>query len=306
MNNVRTGVIAIGGALAIAGWGTSLPALQQDHGAHGQAPGRPPGASTRITMQALHAAGGVPPGWRFSLPAGDPAAGRQVFIDTRCHTCHALRGEQFPLKPGEAATAGPDLTGMGASHPTGYLVESILNPSAVLVEGPGFIGGDDRSIMPPTPDLTVKQLIDLVAYLQSAGREAPHHAHDQAREQTSGGYRVRLVYRPAAGGAHGHQQHGAGAPPGKGRLVAFISDAASGQPIPYAPVTARVEAAGKTGAPVTLGPAMGPEGFHYAGDVALPADTSKVTLAIGPAALRLEPGAPAQLARAHTVAFDWK
>ena len=29
----------------------------------------------RITMEALHAAGGVPPGWQFTLPMGDPGRG---------------------------------------------------------------------------------------------------------------------------------------------------------------------------------------------------------------------------------------
>src|SRR5262245_28651888 len=86
-------------------------AAAQDHAGHGAA--KTPPASVRITMDALHAAGGVPPGWRFTMPAGDPAAGRRVFVDFKCYACHAVRGEQFPLPPGATATAGPDLTGMG-------------------------------------------------------------------------------------------------------------------------------------------------------------------------------------------------
>jgi hypothetical protein len=302
----RTQAIAMCAVLMVAGWAASLPVLGQGHSAHGQAATPAPAAGTRITMQALHAAGGVPPGWRFSVPPGDPAAGRQAFIDLKCYTCHAIQGEPFPLKPGEAATAGPDLTGMSRHHPAGYLVESILNPSAVLVEGPGFIGGDGRSIMPAYPEMTAAQLINLLAYLEASSRDVRPHAHDEAREQAVGGYRVRLVYRPA-GGEHDHHGHGAGAsPPAKGRLLAFITDAASGHPIPYVPVTARLDVAGKAGRPVKLAPAMGAEGFHYAADVALPGKTSKVTLALGAPALRLERGAPEHLARAHTVAFEWK
>jgi hypothetical protein len=305
MTKTRCALIAMSGVLAVAGWAGGPPALGQGHTGHSPAAGQAPAAgSTRITMQALHSAGGVPPGWRFSLPAGDPAGGRQAFIDLKCYTCHAIQGQQFPLGPGEAATAGPDLTGMARHHPTGYLVESILNPNAVLVEGPGFIGGDGRSIMPASPDMTVAQLVNLLAYLEATTREAGHHTPDEAREQTAGGYRVRLVYRP---GEHDHSPPGAGpSSPGRGRLLAFITDAASGQPIPYAPVTARIDVSGKAGRPLKLAPAMGAMGFHYAAQVALPQNTSKVTLAIGPPALELEPGAPGQLARAQTVVFEWK
>ena len=65
-------------------------------------------------MDALHAAGGVPPGWRFTLPPGDPAAGRQVYVDLKCYACHAIKGEQFPLKPGEAATRVPTSRAWGS------------------------------------------------------------------------------------------------------------------------------------------------------------------------------------------------
>jgi hypothetical protein len=319
----RTLSIAVVAAGLLAGPG-GAPAGAQGHADHapaGAATGEP--KPVRITMEALHAAGGVPPGWRFTPGAGDPAAGRQVFVTLNCHTCHAIRGEQFPLRPGESATAGPDLSGMAAHHPTEYLVESILNPSAVLVEGPGYIGGDGRSIMPAYPDMTAAQLTHLVAYLKSRGPDAAGHdrggAREQAaaREQVSGGYRVRLLYRAAGGHAgHAEHQHGAGAAPpratppapsaARDRLMAFIADAVSGQPVPYLPVTARIEAPGKPPRSVTLAPAIGEAGPHYAGDVSLPADTARVTLAIGRASVPLAPGAPAQLARPQSVSFSWK
>ena len=131
-------------------------------------------------MDALHAAGGVPAGWRFTLPPGDPAAGRQVYVDFKCYACHQIKGEQFPLRPGEAAVAGPDLTGMARHHPTEYLVESLVNPSAVLIDGAGYVGGDGRSIMPATPAMTLAQLIDLVAYLKSQGGDAGHAQDEPA------------------------------------------------------------------------------------------------------------------------------
>jgi len=122
-------------------------------------------------MQALHEHGGIPPGWRLRLPGGDPARGRQVFVAMACDTCHAVHGEAFD--PG-SAKPGPELTGVGAHHPEAYLLESILNPNAVIVAGPGYTGPDGRSIMPDYRErLTVGQLIDLVAYLKSLDPD-PH------------------------------------------------------------------------------------------------------------------------------------
>lgn len=262
-------------------------------------------------MEALHAAGGVPPGWRFSLPPGDPAAGRQAFVDLKCYACHAIQGEQFPLKPGESATAGPDLSGMGAHHPTAYLVESILDPNAVLVEGPGYIGGDGRSIMPSYPEMTAAQLVNLVAYIKSLGGDMAAHAQAAQREQIAGGYRVRLVYeRPGAApdghDAHAHHHHMAAPSAARPRLLAFIGDPTSGQPFAYLPVSARIDAPGKAARTVTLAPAIGEQGPHYAADVTLAPETTRVTITIGRATVPLGPGAPAQLGRPQTATFEWK
>jgi copper resistance protein D len=123
-----------------------------------------PSGPVRTTMEALHASGGVPPGWLFTPPAGDAARGRRVFARLQCYACHAVAGESFPPPTG----AGPELSGMGEHHPAGYLVESILNPNAVIVEGHGYTGADGRSTMPDYRDsLSVAELIDLVAYLRS-------------------------------------------------------------------------------------------------------------------------------------------
>src|SRR5213083_2015280 len=121
----------------------------------------------RFTMEELHRSGGVPRGWKFTLPAGDPAKGRRAFADLECYTCHAIQGERFPASGGDAKSVGPDLTGMGSHHPAEYFAESILAPDAVLVDGPGWISPDGRSIMPSYPDVTIRQLADLVAYLKA-------------------------------------------------------------------------------------------------------------------------------------------
>jgi hypothetical protein len=288
---------------------------------HGQATPASPAAPAsapapvRITMDALHAAGGVPPGWRFTLPPGDPAAGRQAFVDLKCHACHAMRGEQFPLKPGEVATVGPDLSGVGQHHPKEYLAESIVNPNAVIVDAPGYAGGDGRSLMPEFPQMTMAQLANLVAYL--GGRSSGGGQADDAggaKDLQAGRYRVRLSYlAPGAGQAHGAgHAHGAGghrdpaAARGPGRLVAVVTDLASGQPVPYLPVRAVIEAPGKPAIALTLGPRLGPEGLRYEGAVALPAETRRIGLSLGASTVRLLGGEPGAFAQPEQLSFAWR
>jgi hypothetical protein len=56
---------------------------------------------------------------------------------------------------------------VGRRHP-GYLVESIMNPNAMIVDGPGYTDSRGLSIMSDyRNELTVGELIDLVAYLKS-------------------------------------------------------------------------------------------------------------------------------------------
>lgn len=132
--------------------------------------------SVRITMEALHAAGGVPPGWELALQPGDVQSGRQLFITQGCHNCHVVQGANLPEVPPAQRQPGPELTGMGSHHPRVYFLESIVNPQAVQVEGAGYLTPDGHSTMPAYPDLTVTQLQDLVAFLASltAGGEACH------------------------------------------------------------------------------------------------------------------------------------
>ncbi|MCL6640015.1 MAG: c-type cytochrome [Candidatus Rokubacteria bacterium] len=266
--------------------------------------------SRRVTMEEMHRLGGVPRGWRFTLPAGDAARGRQLFADLECYTCHAVAGERFPESGRDPREAGPPLTGVGAHHPAEYLGESILDPNAVIVAGPGYTGPDGRSVMPSYADsLTVTQWLDLVAFLRTltAGED---RAHPVVREVRVGDYRVRVLLgghadaAPAGHGAagrgpgghtsaghgaggHGSPGHGAAAPGhGKpaapaGHLMAFISDADTDEPVPYLSVTARLQGAGGTGLTVKLEPMLGADGFHYGADVTPPRDLRRITLVIG-------------------------
>lgn len=131
-------------------------------------------AGVRMTMAELHQAGGVPPGWKMSPGKGDPHAGLRAFLDLGCRICHVVDGVKLPAESLNAVGPGPDLTGMGAHHPAAYFVESILDPNAVLVDGPGYIGADGLSAMPTYPSMTVAQLTDIVAFLSSLTAEKPH------------------------------------------------------------------------------------------------------------------------------------
>jgi mono/diheme cytochrome c family protein len=160
--------------LAAASW-----AWAQHHGDHAAAAGQPANAAPapiRVTMDALHAQGGVPTGWRFLVPPGDVTQGRKVFVALECFACHAVQGEDFPQASKTRPDSGPVLTGMGSHHPPEYFAESIVNPNRVVVLGPGFTGQDGLSKMPDYSDsLTIKQLVDLVAYLKSLTAPAGEH-----------------------------------------------------------------------------------------------------------------------------------
>jgi Cytochrome c len=315
----RLGRIARSAGLSLAA-GTLLatavlPALGQHRHDHGAAGASAPATasesgtkSVRIGMEELHRGGGVPPGWRFTWPAGDARKGREVFGRLECYQCHEVKGETFPSVTPDPTRRGPGLAGMGDHHPAEYFAESIINPNAVILTGPGHTGPDGLSIMPDYRDsLTLAETIDLVAYIRSlvGGHHAHHHGGPPPeREQVVGDYRVRLVYGGAGGGhAHHHGGGGAGAP--APHLMVFVSDAALGEPVPYLPISARIHADGAPPRVVRLNPMLGGAGFHYGADVAVPATTRKITIAIGRPSLKVMAAAAGRFARGVEVSFDW-
>jgi hypothetical protein len=152
--------------------------------------------SLRISMDALHRQGGVPRGWKLMPAGGDARRGRQVFVDYGCPSCHAVKGETFG-GAGGGAQVGPELTGMGSHHPAGYFVEAILNPNAILIDGPGYVGPDGRSVMPSYDSMTIGELTDVVAYLQSL-LDADAEAH---RKMGHGGAEQPMPPNPSVGPA---------------------------------------------------------------------------------------------------------
>jgi hypothetical protein len=308
--------LCIGAVLAS---GRAQAAEPPPHGAAG-GPHRDEGAPMRIGMEELHRQGGVPPGWRFTLPPGDANAGRQVFVKLECYQCHAIQGESFPQAAASAPGIGPELTGMGAHHPAEYFAESIVNPNAVIVAGPGYTDAAGQSIMPDYRDsLTVGEWLDLVAYLKSLGGEpthggapgdAPHADGRSLIDRVVGEYRVRVHYRLPGGEAHGRDGHGAhgtaaAKTPQPGHLMAVVTDARTGEAVPYLPVTLTIAAASQAAQTITLIPMLDDRGFHYGAEVALPRRPATMTLSIGPTTLHRLPSAAGRFSTPQAISFDW-
>jgi mono/diheme cytochrome c family protein len=102
-----------------------------------------------------------------SLPRGDVAAGKAAFAAMRCFTCHEVAGSGFPKPVATPPTSVP-LGGKGAAPSEAKLVTDIITPSHAISGDPSrtMSGGVSR-MGDFTYVLTVRQLVDLVAYLQS-------------------------------------------------------------------------------------------------------------------------------------------
>ncbi len=112
----------------------------------------------------------------FGFPAqeGDADAGLQAFIDHRCHQCHSVADMRMPELAGASA---PILELGGAtSSVQSYagLMTSVINPDHAISERyreQQLLRGQLPLNSPmPTPrldNMTVRQLIDIVAFLDS-------------------------------------------------------------------------------------------------------------------------------------------
>lgn len=126
-------------------------------------------AGTRSPRPATVAEHHHPQNWRFTLPRGDAAKGRAVFIKYECYSCHEVRGEEFPEPFEEAA---PELSQMGPAHPIEFFAESIINPNAVVPKA--YQKSDGTSPMRDfTDQMTLRELIDVSAYIASLKPPTP-------------------------------------------------------------------------------------------------------------------------------------
>jgi sulfur-oxidizing protein SoxX len=105
----------------------------------------------------------------FTLPDGDRDRGEQTFVDLNCHHCHTVAATDLPVIDSRemAIRLGGEVSRIGTY---GELVTAIINPSHRLAKGHFLedISEDGQSLMKNYNDvMTVSQLIDIVAFLQS-------------------------------------------------------------------------------------------------------------------------------------------
>lgn len=106
----------------------------------------------------------------FHLPDGDPLRGRQAFVDLKCHACHRVKGVDLP-----APVADPPvpvvLGGVVYNVRTdGELATAIIDPSHRTAPGYRLVevrAGNLSRMGDFSEEMTVRQLVDLVAFLQS-------------------------------------------------------------------------------------------------------------------------------------------
>ena len=106
------------------------------------------------------------------LPAGDPEAGREVFLSFGCDYCHRVSSDP-ELGSIESQEPGPDLGSLGQRKGTGEIASSIIAPSHELSVNAG-LEQRQESPMPNFNDaITLGEWLDLVAYIETAGRRRP-------------------------------------------------------------------------------------------------------------------------------------
>lgn len=134
-----------------------------------------------LTVATMALAGcdrGPASGFGFSLPPGDVSEGREAFIKYQCADCHVVAGMD-ELRAGFTPAMSLPLGGEATRIQTyGELVTSVINPSHVISKKfPGVeVDNEGRSKMRNhNYVMTVNELIDLVAFLQSKYKLIPYN-----------------------------------------------------------------------------------------------------------------------------------
>jgi L-cysteine S-thiosulfotransferase len=125
-----------------------------------------------LLMLLTAACNGPKSGAGFRLPDGDVQRGKAVFMELKCTMCHTVAGTEIPVPSKDYAYVRVVVLGGEVRQVKTYgaLVTSIINPSHSLALGypKELITKDNQSAMSNFNDtMTVRQLIDLVAFLQS-------------------------------------------------------------------------------------------------------------------------------------------
>jgi mono/diheme cytochrome c family protein len=153
-------VFVLVSALLVVGMLTAVAVLGESHhfgsegGESGEVTNQPPTATTTPTGTETETETG-------QQPAGDPAAGKEIFTTTAqppCSSCHTLK------EAGATQTIGPNLDEVLKGKDAAFIHESIVDPKAEVATG--YPAG----IMPDTygEQVDEQQLADLVAFLVQA------------------------------------------------------------------------------------------------------------------------------------------
>ena len=108
---------------------------------------------------------------RLTLPRGRAADGRVVFVELRCAACHRVESDSDLPAP-VSDSPGPDLGARQVARGPSHLAASIVTPSHEISLDPNDeILHDVAGLTSPMGDysraMTVRQLVDLIAYLES-------------------------------------------------------------------------------------------------------------------------------------------
>ena len=109
----------------------------------------------------------------YILPAGDPVAGKQAFVELQCWACHRVVGHPDVPQP-VSVPPGPAVDADMGRVLSGVIATSIVIPSHSIS---GKEGPWEESELSPmgdyTDEMTVRQLIDLVAFIKSTASPGP-------------------------------------------------------------------------------------------------------------------------------------
>lgn len=98
---------------------------------------------------------------------GNPVQGKKHFQDLLCTSCHRVAGEKTFPKP-ISGYEGPIIDSKQAVMPTGEISASILMPShRIPKEVRQQMRGETSPMTDYSDAITVRQLMDLIAYIQS-------------------------------------------------------------------------------------------------------------------------------------------
>jgi len=110
-----------------------------------------------------------PVNWRFTMPRGNAAKGREVFQKYECSYCHTIEGEKFP----HPIDYGPELSQMAPLHPLEFFAESIINPNAVVAMEERGLDGRSPMSQDHLDKMTLREFIDVTTYIASLKPPAP-------------------------------------------------------------------------------------------------------------------------------------